>query len=234
MGALGAMARMVRAWFYPPRGAVTLWLLRRHCRGRGIEVGPGAGPYLRTPGLVLMDKYPRTGPGALPLDIVGDAAAIPRPDASFDFLVSSHCLEHCPDTLRVLREWLRVVRPGGTLALILPHAGRTFDRGRPLATVEHHLEDERRGVDEGDAAHFADFERWSIPQHDHAWKPEACRPDGTWDREWIVRNGHMHWHAWTQHEMAALVSHLGCRVLAVLEELPERPDSFLVIAATPA
>jgi phosphatidylethanolamine/phosphatidyl-N-methylethanolamine N-methyltransferase len=42
------------------------------------------------------------------------------PSASFDRLIATHVLEHLPKPERVLREWARVVRPGGTLSLILP------------------------------------------------------------------------------------------------------------------
>ena len=63
-----------------------------------------------------------------------------------------------------------------------------------------------------------------------AWLDDARKPDGSWDFEWIARNGHLHYHVWTQHEMTEILDHVGCRVLVALEELPERPDSFLCVA----
>ena len=41
-------------------------------------------------------------------------------DESYDFLHSSHCLEHLRDPREGLRNWVRVVRPGGHLVLTVP------------------------------------------------------------------------------------------------------------------
>lgn len=49
-----------------------------------------------------------------------NAAALSVPDSSYDRLIATHVLEHMPDPHLVLREWHRVVRPGGTIALIQP------------------------------------------------------------------------------------------------------------------
>lgn len=41
-------------------------------------------------------------------------------DDSFDFLYSSHCLEHVRDASEALGNWLRVVKPGGHLVINVP------------------------------------------------------------------------------------------------------------------
>jgi SAM-dependent methyltransferase len=41
-------------------------------------------------------------------------------DGQFDFLHSSHCLEHLQDPLAGLRTWLRVVRDGGHVVVTIP------------------------------------------------------------------------------------------------------------------
>jgi SAM-dependent methyltransferase len=42
------------------------------------------------------------------------------PDASFDFVHSSHTLEHMHNPGRALRNWFRVLRPGGYLVAMVP------------------------------------------------------------------------------------------------------------------
>lgn len=41
-------------------------------------------------------------------------------DASFDFLYSSHCLEHLRDPVEALNNWIRVVKPRGHLVVQVP------------------------------------------------------------------------------------------------------------------
>jgi len=42
------------------------------------------------------------------------------PDGSFDFVHSSHCLEHLHDPKQGLRNWLRVLKPGGHIIVTIP------------------------------------------------------------------------------------------------------------------
>lgn len=42
-------------------------------------------------------------------------------DETFDYVFSSHCLEHLADPVTALRNWWRILRPGGKLILVLPH-----------------------------------------------------------------------------------------------------------------
>lgn len=41
-------------------------------------------------------------------------------DNTFDFLHSSHCLEHMRDAVEALHSWVRVVKPGGYLVICVP------------------------------------------------------------------------------------------------------------------
>lgn len=49
-----------------------------------------------------------------------DATALKIPDHSVDRLIATHVLEHLPNPVNVLREWNRVVKPGGIISIVLP------------------------------------------------------------------------------------------------------------------
>jgi len=42
-------------------------------------------------------------------------------DNSYNFVYSSHTIEHLPDPAEGIKNWFRVVKPGGYLILYLPH-----------------------------------------------------------------------------------------------------------------
>ncbi len=63
-----------------------------------------------------------------------DITRIQYPDASFDAIYCSHVLEHIPDDRAALREFYRVLKPGGWAALLVPVLG--------AHTVEDVIEDD--------------------------------------------------------------------------------------------
>jgi ubiquinone/menaquinone biosynthesis C-methylase UbiE len=50
----------------------------------------------------------------------GDAARLPFPDGCFDRIIAAEVLEHIPDDEAAIRELVRVLRPGGTMAVTVP------------------------------------------------------------------------------------------------------------------
>ena len=50
----------------------------------------------------------------------GDALDLPFADGEFDRVVASEVLEHIPDDDRAISELVRVLRPGGTIAVTVP------------------------------------------------------------------------------------------------------------------
>ncbi|HXQ42067.1 MAG TPA: class I SAM-dependent methyltransferase [Candidatus Udaeobacter sp.] len=54
------------------------------------------------------------------LDYVGDIWAIDEKDGSFDAILCSEVLEHIPYPIDALREFSRLLKPGGTLILTAP------------------------------------------------------------------------------------------------------------------
>ena len=58
--------------------------------------------------------------------VAGDAQSLPFDAESFDRVLTSEVLEHLPDDAAALREIHRVLKPGGVLAISVPHARYPF------------------------------------------------------------------------------------------------------------
>jgi SAM-dependent methyltransferase len=57
---------------------------------------------------------------SLATTVNGDATRLPFADDTFDKVIASEVMEHIPDDLAALGELVRVLRPGGTLAVTVP------------------------------------------------------------------------------------------------------------------
>ena len=90
---------------------------------RVLDVGAGEQPYRELfdhVEYVTTDWENSCHPGARRVDVVCAADAIPLPDASFDAVLNTQVLEHVADPAAVLREFARLLRPGGTLYMTVP------------------------------------------------------------------------------------------------------------------
>ena len=96
----------------------------------GLDVG--CGDRRADPGLVGVDHHNGDwqdndgNPRHAISDVQADARKLPYEDGSVDFLVNTHVLEHFADPTEALTEWLRVLRVGGRLAIVVPDWRRTF------------------------------------------------------------------------------------------------------------
>jgi hypothetical protein len=132
--------------------------------------------------------------------------------ARYEFLLSSHALEHCANPIRALGEWLRVLHDGGTLVLLLPHREATFDHRRPVTPLDHLVADARAGVGEDDMTHFEEI----MALHDLALDPGGGTPEQFRERSARnVENRCFHHHVFDTRSTLELLDHVGVRILAV-------------------
>jgi SAM-dependent methyltransferase len=82
------------------------------CRGAGLDVGGG--------------KWPL--PGALSVDLMNGQDAMNLPMGPFDYVFSSHCMEHLVNPVAAIEHWRSRISPGGVLFLYLPHPDMEYWR----------------------------------------------------------------------------------------------------------
>lgn len=96
----------------------------RYARGDLLDIG--CGDRNKEPVFAaFVDRYVGldhigTGHGLDAVDIVADAYAVPRPDASFDTVLCTAVLEHLERPADAVREAYRLLRPGGHAIYTVP------------------------------------------------------------------------------------------------------------------
>jgi len=182
--------------------------------GRGIEIGAFHSPLPVPDGVEVMyvdlltseaqrRYFPEVPDDA---EIVEPFLIAPADDlkgidtAALNFVLSSHLLEHISDPIAAIREWYRVLQPGGLLFVCLPDRRHTFDRTRVRTPLSHLCLDatEELGVPARDARDLEHYREWSravnyledpaqvdfwarhlqriqYPIHFHCWHPEDFR-----------------------------------------------------------
>jgi SAM-dependent methyltransferase len=90
--------------------------VNRFFRGNGIDIGGAPDPLS-----LYVELFPlMTGVRIWDLND-GDGQTMEGvPDAQFDFVHSSHCLEHLRDPEEGLRNWFRILKPGGHMIITVP------------------------------------------------------------------------------------------------------------------
>ncbi len=133
-------------------------------------------------------------------------------DRTYDFVLSSHNLEHFANPVKALQEWKRVTKPNGGLILVLPDYRRTFDHRRPVTTVEHMLEDYESNMGEDDLTHLAEI----LELHDLRMDLPAGSPEQFRERsENNFSNRCLHHHVFDENNSRELLASVGIEVLSV-------------------
>lgn len=190
---------------------------------RGLEIGSGEQTIAPVGCTVLSDAYAEhAGANSLATEFF-PAEQIPYPDAHFDFILNEHVLEHLPNPIRALREWRRVLKPGGELFLFLPHPARTFDRNRVITPIEHMVEDFEQDSQSIEDQHWAEWNEQVIqaglaPHYEGYSKDES------------LRGNLVHRHVFTPESARELLEQEGWLVQQVHDPVPDRMDSFVVVA----
>ena len=91
-----------------------LWVLKHIGDPAGrVILDIGCGAHKTLPEAIGVDVRPVT-------DTLASMDDIPLISFSADVIISRHSLEHALDTVQVLSEWRRLLKPGGMVLIILP------------------------------------------------------------------------------------------------------------------
>ncbi len=83
--------------------------------------------------------------------IINDAVNISLVDNQvYDFVFSSHSLEHIANPLKAIKEWLRILKKGGYVIIIVPEKSVCFDHKRNYSKFTTLLSQYEKNVGEDD------------------------------------------------------------------------------------
>jgi SAM-dependent methyltransferase len=146
------------------------------------------------------------------------------PSGAYDFVLSSHMLEHSTNPILALSEWKRLLKNDGILVLLLPDKKHTFDHRRPTTTLAHLIADFNAGTKEDDLTHLPEI----LALHDLERDPEAGDMATFKARSMQnFENRCLHQHVFDAKLAVDLVEHVGLQVKAI-EEI--HPHHILLLA----
>ena len=193
------------------------YLSHRYLRGDGIEIGALHRPLPLPPACVVryVDRLPEAelrrhypelaNEPLVPISVLDDGETLASiADASVDFVVANHFLEHCENPIKALVTFARVLRPGGTIFIAVPDKRVTFDRLREETTLAHVIRDHELGPEQSRAGHFAEWATY-VENVDGDLTPEDVE---RLHRERLALNYSIHFHAWTPAGFLELLLHV--------------------------
>ena len=232
----------VRGSYFPRRARCWRGLMGAVARSEGIEIGglsqifSGRGllPIYRCAGRIdncdFSDRtiwerslpeqeVPGNGNGIIPgrryIREAGDLHGIPS--ERYEFVCSSHMIEHTANPLKALFEWIRVLKRDGTMILVVPHKDGTFDHRRPVTTLEHMVDDFTHNVGEDDLTHLDEI----LELHDFERDAAAGNFDEFSRRardNYTFRS--LHHHVFDTGLVLRLVDYVGLEICSVEASLP--------------
>jgi SAM-dependent methyltransferase len=160
------------------------------------------------PGGRTFQYYPKREPG---WTFICEAADLRQmPDAVYDFILASHCLEHCANPIKAIRQWSRVARPNAACVVVLPDYHHTFDHRRQPTPLSHLIEDYERDTGEDDLSHLQE----SLELHDLTMDPQGGIHEQFAER---CRNNFatrkLHHHVFDEADAEAMLTFSGLTVL---------------------
>ena len=186
-------------------------IAREFLRGSGLEVGalhnPLPVPTAATVKYVdrmskpdLLKHYPDLGDKNLvDVDVIDDGETLRTvADASQDFLIANHFLEHTQDPIGTLGRFFAVLKPGGVLYMALPDKRFTFDKPRAVTSLRHLWDDHAHGPERSRRQHF---EEYAAAVHSLTDPAEVAKhADHYMNADYSI-----HFHVWDQPAMLELL-----------------------------
>lgn len=142
----------------------------QYVSGEGIEIGALHNPLLvpkntkvhyldRLSVLELRKQYPELANNNLvEAQIIDDGEKLlTLKDDSLDFVIANHFIEHCQNPIGTIKNMLRVLKNNGIIFMAVPNKHKTFDKDRPLTSLEHLINDYKYDPESSRLDHYKEY-----------------------------------------------------------------------------
>lgn len=131
-------------------------------------------------------------------------------DEKYDFVLSSNNLEHIANPLKALREFVRLVKIGGVVLVVVPQKEKTFDHNREYTTFDHILQDYLGNIGEDDLSHLPEI----VEKHDYDMNPSCGGKEKFIERaNKNAENRCLHHHVFDERCLRKAFEYVGLRVI---------------------
>ena len=215
---------------------------KKYLRGSGIEIGALDSPVRVPDGASvryvdrvtvsrLREYYPELGDAHfVEPDVIDDGELLTTfADASLDFIVANHMLEHCENPIGTVRTHLARLRPGAVLFYSVPDKRYSFDIGRDITTYEHLLRDDQ---DQGASSRSRHYNEWATFAAGIT-DPEAAERNA---RENERNSYSIHFHVWDQRALLQFLQDLTAKsaLAFTIEHFEHNETEVIAVLRKPA
>ena len=171
------------------------------------------------------------------VNIVAFGDDLPFKDNTLDYVLTSHVIEHFFDPVKALREWHRIIKPGGYIFIIAPHKDRTFDKPREVTPVAELLDRSTGRIRISDYLRPTDIA--ALEQSgkakfgpDYEVPPQMLISRGArLEHGWVryEEDDHHHWSVWRTDDFLDLVKTLRLNIVEVQDTDDKVGNGFTVV-----
>jgi SAM-dependent methyltransferase len=212
----------------------------------GVEIGASTQNSFRLKRSINVDFSDEQGglwqhKGCQPatVNIVALGDDLPFKDGTLDYVLSSHVMEHFFDPVKALREWYRVIKPGGYIYIIAPHKDRTFDRHREPTPVSELIDRSTGKIKVSNYAKPLNDKALEGTDKETVGKLYEVMPqrlvidkkttklDANW--AYYDSDDHHHWSVWRTEDFVALVKQLKYNIIEIQDSDDKVGNGFAVV-----
>jgi hypothetical protein len=209
-------------------------LAKKHLRGNGLEIGALDRPLLLPSRATayyldhllpsqLHEQYPELQGRKVYVSLVAEGEELACiKDASLDFIIANHVIEHCENPIATLMTFQQKLKPSGVIFMAVPDMRKTFDHRRTETTWEHVWTDYQTSPLGSRSGHYLE---WSTMVEEKNGEQAQTRAE-----ELMTMRYSIHFHCWTESGFRNFLMSVGeLTPLHIVDSVAWRNENIFIL-----